>query len=454
MTENSNNRDRSIQLVRGVTAFTAACVLVSNMIGSGIFGTTGYMARDIGSPSLILLLWLLGGIFAMLGALCYCELGAAMPRAGGEYIYISQAYGPIWGFLSGWTSFTIGFSAAIAVSAYLFASYLQQLSIGLQLPALHLKTIAILVVWLLTAIHVAGIKVGGFVQRLLTVIKVAAILILIFAGLAVGGGHWANLKAANPQGQLNLSIILVSFLFVTYSYSGWNAASYIAGEIADPQRNIPRATIWGTLCVGALYLALNLFYFYALPVTQLAAEPIEPVAQKSATALFGSVAAPWLTALLCVSILGAASAMIWVGPRVYYAMAQDGVFPAMFAQTTRSGGAPAKSIVLQSGWITVLILAGNLEQLFYYAGFVIIVFAALAVGAVVVLRIKNPNMDRPYRLRPYPLIPLLYLGFSLMIMWAVLYVKTKESLLGVLTVLAGIPVYLFWKYAIKRRMKP
>jgi len=453
VTHNIDNNKPTTDLIRGVTAFTAACVLISNMVGSGVFGTTGFMARDIGSPTLILMLWAIGGIYALLGAFCYSELGAAMPRAGGEYIYIRQAYGPMTGFLSGWASFTIAFSAAIALCAHLFTAYLQQLFDISHMPEWYAKIIALAMVWALTLIHIAGIKAGGFTQRLLTVVKVAAILILVSAGAVFGKGDWSNLTASDQNQHVGLSVLLVSFLFVTYAYSGWNAASYIAGEIAEPQRNIPKAAIWGTVCVGVLYLALNVFYFYALPVAGLADQPIEPVAHKSASALFGSAVAPWVSAMLCVSIIGTASAMIWVGPRVYYAMAKDGVFPSMFAQTTKTGGAPAKAIILQSGWVTILVVVGGFEQLVIYASFVMIVFSALAVGAVIVLRYKEPQMIRPYMVRPYPLIPCLYLLVSLAIMWAALKVKPSESLLGVLTVVAGIPIYLFWKRVAERRTK-
>ncbi|MFQ5591825.1 MAG: APC family permease [Phycisphaerae bacterium] len=455
----ARNRDRvsnsAPNLARRVTAFTAACVIISNMIGTGIFGTTGFIARDLGHPVVILLVWILGGGLAFLGALCYCELGAAMPRAGGEYIYIREAYGPLLGFLSGWMSLTIGFSAAIATNAHLFAIHARELLPDVFSHAgmhggwghyvLHPRSIALAMVWTLTIVHVAGVGAGGFVQRVLTIAKVGAIVLLIAAGVLVGKGQFGRVISGDSTPQFSLSAVLVSLLFVSFSYSGWNAAGYIAGEMEEPRTSIPRATLWGTGCVAVLYLGLNLLYVYALPISTLAADPIEPVAHKSAAAMFGDGAGRWVTAMLSVSILGAASAMIWAGPRVYYSMSRDGVFPAAFGRTTSRASSPVQSIVLQSVWVSILVMSGTFETLLLYAGFVLVVFTGLAVGAVIVLRIRRPDLERPYRVRPYPLVPVAYLAISLTIMWAAFVVRPMESVLGVATVLTGVPWYFYWK---------
>ena len=442
-----------------MTAVTAACVIISNMVGTGVFGTTGFMARDIGHPGWIMAIWLAGGVFALLGAICYSELGAAMPRVGGEYVYLREAYGPLWGFLAGWTSFTAGFGAPIAANAYLFAIYLGALIGGANGEAdsvsgwrqllLSNQALALGMVWLLTAIHVVGVALGSRVQQGLTLIKLGAVLLLVVGGVAMGRGDWGNLTVTNPNVTFDASTLLVSFLFVTFAYSGWNAAGYIAGEMKDPGRTIPRASIVATGTVCVLYLALNAVYFYALPVTELAGDPIEPVGQKAAVAMFGTGAATWITALLAMSIFGATSAMIWAGPRVYFAMARDGVFPRMFART-RSGGTPVSSIVLQSVWVSLLIILGGFEQLVVYAGFAMIAFSALAVGAVIVLRIRRPDLPRPFRARPYPLVPILYLLVSIAVMIATLMIRSKESLLGLGTVLVGIPLYFYWSRSGRR----
>lgn len=440
-------------LTRRVTAFTAACVLVSNMIGTGIFGTTGFMAADLGRPWLILSLWAAGALFSLLGAFCYAELGASWPRAGGEYVYIREAYGRLPGFLSGWMSLSIGFSAAIATNAHLFADYLRQLfpvllptsEAGWQARLEQTYALELAMVWGLTAVHAAGVGPGGALQRALTIFKVAAMLLLIAAGLALGNGDWSHLGQSDPSVGVHLNTALVSFMFVTFSYSGWNAASYLAEEMVEPARNLPRAMIWGTLAVGALYLAMNVTYLYALPVAQLAADPIEPVGHKTATVLLGGETGRWFSALLGVSILGAASAMIWAGPRVYFAMARDGVFPAYFARTGAQSHAPVGSIVLQSAWVSVLVVTGSFEALVRYATFALIAFAGLAVAAVIVMRRRAPDHPRPYRVPGYPWTPVVFLIVSAAILVAALQLSPRESLLGVVTILAGIPLYFLWR---------
>lgn len=425
-----------------VTAFTTACVLISNMVGTGIFGTTGFMAADLGSPGVILLLWILGGAYALLGAFSYGELSAAFPRSGGEYVYIREAYGPIWGFLSGWTSLTIGFSAAIASSAHLFADHVQEL-----LPALpdlwHVPVMELSMVWLLTLIHAAGVGAGGLLQRVLTIVKIGALVALVFLGISIGSGDWRNLAEPDAQASFGFGTALVSFMFVTFSYSGWNAATYIAGEVKNPGRNVPRAMVWGVVSVTALYVALNAVYLYALPISVLASDPIDLVGHKAAYALFGSMAGRWFTVIVAVSILGAASAMIWAGPRVYYAMALDGLFLRGISRTDRRTGVPRNALGLQAGWVTILVISGTFETLVVYATFVLIFFAALAVSSVLTLRLRQPDLKRPYHAWGYPWGSVAYLVLSVAILWAALQIRPTESLWGAATVVAGVPAY-YW----------
>jgi len=432
-------------LRRRIGWFTAGCVLVSNVVGSGIFTTTGFMARDLGDPGMILSIWLMGGLIALAGALCYSELGAAFPVAGGEYAYLRRAYGPFVGFLSGWTSFTIGFSAAIAAGAVSFAAYLLQLFPHADESGTWSTAIAFALLWAVTGFHLAGVGPGGWLQRTLTVLKVGAILVLIVAGLTAGKGDWANLSVVEPHAAPGIGQYFVSLIFALYAYSGWNAAVYLAGEITDPARTIPRTMIGGTLFVLLLYLMLNGFYFYALPVTELAHAPILPVADKVAVALLGSDAARFVTAMLCLSIAGAVSAMVWAGPRVYYAMAQDGLIPRVFGDTPGTEGTPANAILLQSLWASVLILSGSFERLVIYSGTVLMIFSALAVGAVLVLRRKEPNLPRPYRTPLYPLVPGFYLLVSAVIVGSAFFERPMEGGLGIATVIAGAPLYLLWQ---------
>lgn len=430
---------------RRVSGFTATCVLVSNVIGSGIFTTTGFMARDLGETWLILLLWFVGGLLSLAGAVCYSELGAALPLAGGEYVYLRHAYGSFVGFLSGWASFTVGFGAAVAAGAVSFSSYLGQIVPIHDGQAFTLKGFALGLVWLLTIVHMTGVGPGSLVQQILTVLKVGAILGLIIGALTIGQGSWEHFTLTKTQPLPQWGTVVVSFIFVTYAYSGWNAAGYIAGEIIDPSRNIPRTMIGGTVAVGLLYAGLNMIYLYALPMDVLAAPPILPVAQKAAMAMFGPAAAYAITILLCISIAGAMSAMIWAGPRVYYAMAKDGVIPAYFSKTQHDRLVPGRAILLQSLWITVLIVTGTFEQLVVYSGVVLALFTGLAIGAVMVLRWKHPHLPRPYRVSFYPVLPILYIMASVMIVVYSITERPEESLWAMGTVLTGVPLYFLWR---------
>ena len=433
------------ELPRRIGIFTAGCLLVGNVVGSGIFTTTGFMARDLGDPWLILAIWFFGALLALAGALSYSELGTALPVAGGEYAYLRRAYGPLVGFLSGWTSFTIGFSAAIAAGAMSFAAYLVQIAPFHSESGSLSTAIALTLIWGITAFHLAGAGSGGFLQRLLTILNIGAILILIMGVLILGKGNWSHFSLSAPDITPGFGTTMVSLIFVTYAYSGWNAAAYVAGEIVDPGRTIPRAMIGGTLFVGLLYLVVNGIYLYALPVTELGQPPILPVANKVAAALLGPTGTLLVTVLLCLSIAGAVSAMVWAGPRVYYAMAQDGLIPSLFANTTGMQQAPINAILLQSLWASALIVSGSFERLVIYSGTVLMIFNALAVGALLILRRQEPTLPRPYRTPLYPFVPAFYLLVSTVIVGTALYERPVEGGLGIVTVLAGAPLYLLWR---------
>jgi basic amino acid/polyamine antiporter, APA family len=432
-------------LPRHIGWFTAGCVLVSTVVGSGIFTTTGFMARDLGHPGLILAVWLTGGLIALAGALAYSELGAALPVAGGEYAYLRRAYGPFVGFLSGWTSLTMGFGAAMAAGAMSFAAYALQLVPWEDEGGLRATVLALALLWAITGVHLAGGGAGGALQRTLTVLKVGAMLVLIAAGLLVGAGDWAHLRGTEAQGTPGFGSWCVALLLALYAYSGWNAAAYLAGEITDPAHTIPRTMIGGTLCVALLYLLLNGFYFYALPVTVLATPPLLPVADKVARALLGLEAGRYVTALLCLSIAGAVSAMVWAGPRVYYAMAHDGVLPSCFTHTPGRHHTPINAILLQSLWASALIVSGSFEWLVIYSGTVLMIFNALAVAAVPLLRWREPDLPRPYRTPLYPFVPGGYLLVSAVIIGSALAERPVAGGLGIATVFAGTPLYLLWR---------
>jgi APA family basic amino acid/polyamine antiporter len=428
-----------------VDSFTAACVLISNIVGGGIFTVTGLMARDLGDPILILAMWVIGGCLAMAAAISYSELPAALPYAGGDYVYLREAYGSLVGFLSGWVSFTVGFGAGIAAAAVSFASYMLRLMPVAEENSVIFKCIALILIWTITAVHAWGTKAGGRLQRVLTITKVMAILVFLVAGFAIGDGQWSHLTESHAQPASGGDALISALIFVMYTYLGWNVVGYIAGEIADPQRAIPTIVIGGTALVTGLYLLLNLLYLYALPVKALTDAPILPVAEKSAAALFGPGGARFVAALLCVGIAGGVSAMIWAGPHVYRAMALDGVFPTFLSALSAQTGVPLRASLLQGLWVSLLILTGTFEQVVLFSGFILSVFTALAIGAVIVLRRRHPELTRPFRVPLYPALPLLAIGIFIMIVATSVVERPLESTVGVLIVLTGLPLYAFWK---------
>jgi APA family basic amino acid/polyamine antiporter len=433
--------------------------VVANVIGAGIFTTPGFLARDLESPFAVLSIWALGAILALAGALSYSELGAAFPQAGGEYIYLREAYGPLWGFLSGWTSFFTGFAAPVAAACIGFSAYLATFAPGLGpnhilgSAALGSRSIslsggqvtALLALWFLTVVHVSGVKRGGRMQVALTVGKIAAIVALIIVGLLVGRGDWGHFETGEagliPSSALSNGA--VSLIFVLYCYSGWNAAVYLAGEVREPSRTIPLALLAGTGLVMVLYMALNIVFLYALPISEMSG--VLEIGEKASLALFGPVATYVVSAIMALSILASASAMILAGPRVYFAMASDGLFPKRLAGVHGKYGSPAAAILAQSIWISVLILTGTFEQLIVYSGFALVLFSALAVGSVMVLRRRRPGVARPFRTPLYPATPLLFLGFSGWILWFTLQGRPTEALFAIATIALGLPLYWYWR---------
>jgi APA family basic amino acid/polyamine antiporter len=432
-------------VTRKIGWFTASCVLVSNIIGGGIFTTTGLMARDVGDPLLILLLWFVGALFALGGAMVYGELGVALPHAGGDYVYLREAYGPLVAFLSGWTSFTIGFGAAVAASSIGFSSYALRVVPIEDGQGWVAKVLSLSLLWIATLMHCRGVGVGGRLQLLLTTTKVVAIAGLILGGLAAMAGHENNLFAGPTVQQPTLGASAIALVIVTYCYLGWNVAGYIAGDIVDPRRTLPKIMIGGTAFVAAIYLLLNIVYLSALSITELASEPIVPVAEKAAAALWGPQSGRLVAAILCLSIEGEVSAMTWAGPRVYWAMARDGMISPWLARLHPRTGAPDRAIVFQSLWASLLILSGTFEQLLVYSGLVLSLFMALTLSTIFRLRRTIAVGSHQYRAPLYPFLPAaLIIGAVTMVVYSLVQ-RPSESLYGAATVLSGIPLYYFWR---------
>jgi APA family basic amino acid/polyamine antiporter len=433
-------------LIRGIGLKSATALVIANIIGAGIFTSTGFQAGALGHPGYIFLLWIVGGVLAFCGALCYAELGAAMPRAGGEYVYLRETYGLSFGFMSAFVSLFAGFAAPIASALKSLVRYLTYF-----FPALAPDPvlwgflnvndwIAIGFAWMLVAIHMRGVRGGIRFNDWITLFKLSGIILIVLATVLVGKGHMSNLtyvsaayRALGPADRWGA--FANSLIFVMFCYSGWNASAYVAGEIKDPCKNLPRSLMMGTAIVVVLYLALNAVYFYGANVDALA-NKVE-VGVISANALFGKAGATLVTTVLSISLLASASAMTIAGPRVYYALGRDFSPFRIFARTTSDTGAPAFSLLLQGVITSAMIISGRVDQIQQYVGFTLTLFASIAITCVVVLRYRRPQMNRPFKAWGYPFTPFLFLTISV---WALIWNfrgRPVESMLALGTVVLG-----------------
>ncbi len=452
----------STPLRRVLTVTSCATLVVSNMIGTGIFTTTGFLAGDLGRPLLVLGIWVAGAIVALAGCMAYAELGINIPRAGAEYAYLRETWGPGWAFLSGWVSFFAGFSAPIAATAIAFSEYL-----GYYVPALsrssahgpHLRWLhtgasefaSIGVIFLFAAINIAGVHSAAKLQNWLTAFKLGVIAIFLIAAFGLGHGDWSHFQMATTRSSTHAlsAQFAVSLVFVMFAFSGWNAASYVAEEIKDPPRSLPLAMLLGVGLVALLYVALNVAFIYALPLGAM--KGVMAVGAASSDVLFGSRIGHFFSAAMAGALLSSVSAMSLVGPRVYYAMGQDGCFPAGAAQVSPRWGTPVKAILYQSIMAAIMVLTGTFESLVYYIGFSLILFPALAVAGL--LRLRKRPAFRKLRVMNwgYPTIPLLFVGVSVwMLVWTFV-LRPRESTLGLVTILCGAA---FYHWRLRRSVTP
>jgi APA family basic amino acid/polyamine antiporter len=448
-------------LARRLGPFDAAAIIISNVIGGGILFFSPGIAANVPNPWLFLATWIAGGALAFAGAMAYAELAVMRPKAGGEYVYLDAAFGRPAAFLTGWTSFVAGFSGAIASNAVIFAFYLGRFVpvassntplLVVPLPWVPLTVspqalVAIALIAMMAAIHVRGVGPGRIVGNVLAALKVTALVAFIAIGFSFGTGSLSNLTAS--AGSVSATSWLLAMVPVMFAYTGWNAASYVAEEIRDPERNVPRALAIGTSAVIAIYVFLNVLYLYVLPIGELAkvrGSVLDVIADK----LLGARAGDIMGIVSLVSLAASISAMTIAGPRVYYAMARDGVFLASAARVHPRYRTPAMSIVAQSIWSTVLVLSGGAGALIRYTGFAVILFAGVAVTSLFVLRSREPNAPRPFKALGYPIVPGIFAVVSFLIVANALYGDPKVSGAGVLIILAGLPVYLIFA----RRGKP
>ena len=445
------------ELKRQLGLFDAVMLISGDMIGSGIFLATGAIAETLPTPGGVLLVWLLGGLLALTGALTCAELSASMPYAGGDYIYIREAYGKLMGFLSGWSSFLVTFSGAIAFLAVSLTGFVafflpvlgsQESLFSLALPIVPINVtvgtlFSMIVVLLISGLHCLGVRQGTMTQNILTVLKIGALLGIIIFGVLFGKGNTTHFTPLFDWGKItNFSVFAAAFIPVIFAYSGWNAVIYIAGEVKNPDRNLPLALFWATIIVTLLYLAVNAVYIFAVPVTEM--KGAARMSEEATTALFGYKTSAWITAIITVSILGALNVVTMIGPRIYYAMAQDGAFFKGLTHIHPTFGTPINAILLQAVWACLLLLTDTWGTLFTYVSVVITLFSAFTVGSVIVLRFKRPELKRPYKLWGYPVVPILFIAIHLWIVWGSVKERPHDSLIGLFIVCLGIPAYLIW----------
>ncbi len=430
------------------------------MIGVGIFTTPGFVAQMVPHPIAILSVWMVGGLLAFSGAMAYAELAALRPRAGGEYVYLRESFGPLAAFLTGWTSFVAGFSGAIAAGAVGAAAYLGRfipaagdarpivaLSLGpLTLAVSPQALVALAAIAGLTVVHLRGLGPGRLVQNALAGVKVAALLVFIALGFALGGGSVAHFHAGGAG--VRASGWMLAMIPVMFSYSGWNAAAYVAEEVRDPGRNVPRALVLGTLVVVVIFVGLNALYVYALPIADFAGTI--KVGETVAAQLMGGAAATVVGLLALVIILGSLSAMVLAGPRVYFAMARDGLFFPSAAKVHAGYRTPVAAIVAQALWSGLLVLSGTFEQLLTYTGFAVVLFSGVAVCSLFVLRRKRPDEPRPFRAWGYPVAPAVFALASLAIVLNAILENPWPSAAGLAVIAAGVPVYRIMQRANRR----
>jgi basic amino acid/polyamine antiporter, APA family len=449
-------------LVRGLGLLDSVLLLISGIIGSSIFLTAKDIAGPLPNPILFFLVWILGGVISLCACVAFAELGSMFPDSGGQYIYLREAYGDLIAFLYGWMLFAVANGGTIAALSVASAAYMGNIfpaisqthvifsAAGIVFTRSHLVGLILIVV--LTCVNVFGLRWGALLQNVSTATKFTAMGAFVVLGFTIGKGHWSNFTARAPggltmglgPGQL-ISAIGVGLIAVFFAYDGWVYITWVAGEVKDPRRNVPLAMVLGVLAVGAIYLAMNMTYVYALPIGEVAKH--ETIAHAAAATLFSPHAALWLSAMIAISCFSAAATCTLSGARVYLAMAQDGVFFRRMAVIHPKWRTPAFSLIGQGIWAALLTLSGRYDQLYTYVIFGMVLSYTLTVIGLFVLRWKRPDVHRPYRCTGYPWLPAIYIlvggGWTL----NTIITRPMQALAGIGIILLGVPGYLYWKWS-------
>jgi len=439
----------SSSLLRQLGLVSATALVISNMVGTGIFTTTGFLAGDLGAPGMVLGIWVVGAIVALAGAFCYSELGINFPSSGGEYVYLTQAYGPTWGFMEGWISFTAGFSAPIALAALAFSDYL-----GYFFPAVKqasstaigpftvggAQMVASALIAGFAVLNLFGIRLAASVQNVLTAVKLSVIVGFLVFAFAVGKGDWGHFEQAAVRTSTSplWEQFATSLIFIYVAYSGWNAATYVAEELRTPERTLPLALTLGTALVAALFVGLNLAYIYAQPLEQM--KSVVAVGSLAASNLFGPEVASLFSGLMAVSLLATVNAMVTIGPRVYYAMAQNKAFFPAAARVHEQWRTPHIAIAMQAVCAVAMCFL-SFRDLMFYVGFLLNAFSVLAVASLFVFR-KRAGWQRLGVVNfAWPLIPAFYILVGAWVAGSGFLMRPSVSLAALGTVALGAFAY-------------
>jgi APA family basic amino acid/polyamine antiporter len=453
-------------LARRLGTFSATTLIVGSMIGSGIFIAPSIMAGHVASPVVLLGLWALGGVLTLVGALSYAELAAMMPHTGGQYVFLREAFGRPAAFLYGWTLFLViqtGFNAAVAIA---FAKYLGVLGLPVgesdilvRLGPLSISSagvVACVVLVVLTAINVRGVREGAAVQNVLTVLKVLAVVALIVVAFTLGGGSTSHFTSsssldlgpvASAAHLAFLAALGVAMSKALFAYDAWNTVTFAAEEVREPEKTLPRALILGTLITTLAYTLVTAAYVYVLPMDALASVPENRVAAEVATIALGTPGRIAVSIAILVSTFGCANGLILGGARVLYAMARDGLFFRSTGEVHPRFATPVRALWLQAAWSCVLALSGSYDALLTYVTFASLVFNALTVAGVLVLRRRRPDAPRPYRVPGYPITPLVFLAGAGFFTLYIFVGAPTEALIGTALVLSGVPAYVWFRRA-------
>jgi APA family basic amino acid/polyamine antiporter len=437
--------DAPQELTRALGLSDATLLVIGSIIGSGIFLTPSNIARTVHSVEWLLLVWVVGGILSFCGALTYAELGAAFPRAGGIYIFLREAYGPLLAFLYGWCAFFVTQSGSIATLASAFSIYLSYL-----IPMSHLKAkiFAVICIAFLTFINCLGVRAGAWVQNILTLIKIGSLVGISMVLFFSSRGNLHHFRSdPSHAAPFSLSAFGIAMIAALWAYEGWHLLTYAAGEVQNPQKNITRGLLLGTTTVIFLYLTVNLAYLYVLPLDRIANS--SRVASDSMEVAIGPMGGSLIALAILISVSGAMNSNVLAGPRVYFAMARHKLFFTQVARVHSRFQVPVVSILTQGAWAIFLTLVGSFDRLFSYVIFVAWGFYALGGAAVLVLRWKRPELQRPYLTWGYPYVPLLFVVMASSIVLNTLLNDFKNSFWGLLVVLTGLPAYFYWSRKVK-----